>query len=351
MMNRRGRVACPTRTTAPRFSGTIHQVRRSFPDYGFYSSPSDQRGPPFSFADYGSLGPQVAPLLQSEHATSSCNSPLQHLPSPDQYKSPGLRAVNRFLCTPRSGQGFTFSETHGAQRGPGVCECQCTNPPRPGAFPGASSPGPVADLYGPASQDSGVGNYISAASPQPGSGFGHSIARADVHCSLRPLDFNLLWSAMMETWGPERGEAGPEGGLHGEARDRSRPARRVPGPAEFIRRSGKGRPEFLIGSVYSEEGIGDGPCRLGSGRCRPLSTVSEGFSAQKEVLVCSLGGCGTGGRGSPPEVSSMTDSNLSPRPGSSALRCRATSPVLSSAQRSSPEDMTLSRRSRLWQAL
>ncbi|XP_026082371.1 RNA-binding protein Musashi homolog 2 isoform X6 [Carassius auratus] len=51
-----------------------------------------------------------------------------------------------------------------------------TNPPRPGAFHGASSPGPVADLYGPTSQDSGVGNYISAASPQPGSGFGHSIA-------------------------------------------------------------------------------------------------------------------------------------------------------------------------------
>ncbi|XP_026082366.1 RNA-binding protein Musashi homolog 2 isoform X2 [Carassius auratus] len=111
-----------------------------FPDYGFYSSPSDQRGPPFSFADYGSLGPQAAQLLQSEHATSACNSPLQHLASPDQYKSPG------------------------------------TNPPRPGAFHGASSPGPVADLYGPTSQDSGVGNYISAASPQPGSGFGHSIA-------------------------------------------------------------------------------------------------------------------------------------------------------------------------------
>uniref|UniRef100_A0A671KCL5 Musashi RNA-binding protein 2b n=1 Tax=Sinocyclocheilus anshuiensis TaxID=1608454 RepID=A0A671KCL5_9TELE len=114
--------------------------RTCFPDYGFYSSPSDQRGPPFSFADYGSLGPQAAQLLQSEHATSACNSPLQHLASPDQYKSPG------------------------------------TNPPRPGAFPGASSPGPVADLYGPTSQDSGVGNYISAASPQPGSGFGHSIA-------------------------------------------------------------------------------------------------------------------------------------------------------------------------------
>lgn len=61
-----------------------------FPDYGFYSTTSDQRGPPFSFADYGSLGPQAAQLLQSEHATSACNSPLQHLPSPDQYKSPGV---------------------------------------------------------------------------------------------------------------------------------------------------------------------------------------------------------------------------------------------------------------------
>uniref|UniRef100_A0A673N8P6 RNA-binding protein Musashi homolog 2-like n=1 Tax=Sinocyclocheilus rhinocerous TaxID=307959 RepID=A0A673N8P6_9TELE len=50
------------------------------------------------------------------------------------------------------------------------------NPPRPGGFPGANSPGPVADLYGPSSQDSAVGNYISAASPQPGSGFNHSIA-------------------------------------------------------------------------------------------------------------------------------------------------------------------------------
>ncbi|XP_072271474.1 RNA-binding protein Musashi homolog 2 isoform X9 [Pyxicephalus adspersus] len=51
-----------------------------------------------------------------------------------------------------------------------------TNPARPGGFPGANSPGPVADLYGTANQDSGVGNYISAASPQPGSGFGHGIA-------------------------------------------------------------------------------------------------------------------------------------------------------------------------------
>nr|XP_046266209.1 RNA-binding protein Musashi homolog 2 isoform X2 [Scatophagus argus] len=109
------------------------------PDYGFYSAPSDQRGGPCSFADYGSLGPQAAQMLHSEHATSACNSPLQHLHSPDQFKNPG------------------------------------TNPSRPGGFPGANSPGPVADLYAPSSQDSAVGNYISATSPQPGSGFGPSI--------------------------------------------------------------------------------------------------------------------------------------------------------------------------------
>ncbi|XP_061559484.1 RNA-binding protein Musashi homolog 2 isoform X5 [Phycodurus eques] len=112
------------------------------PDYGFYSAPGDQRGGPCSFADYGSLGPQAAQMLHSEHATSACNSPLQHLHSPDQFKNPGA------------------------------------NPSRPGAFHSTNSPGPVADIYGPGSQDSAVGNFISAASPQPGSGFGPSITVA-----------------------------------------------------------------------------------------------------------------------------------------------------------------------------
>uniref|UniRef100_A0A8C2JCV2 Musashi RNA-binding protein 2a n=1 Tax=Cyprinus carpio TaxID=7962 RepID=A0A8C2JCV2_CYPCA len=111
-----------------------------FPDYGFYSGPGDQRGAPCSFADYATLGPHTGQMLQSEHVTSTCNSPSQHHPSPDHFKSSGA------------------------------------NPPRPGGFPVANSPGPVADLYGPSSQDSAVGNYISAASPQPGSGFNHSIA-------------------------------------------------------------------------------------------------------------------------------------------------------------------------------
>ncbi|XP_054899767.1 RNA-binding protein Musashi homolog 2b isoform X11 [Poeciliopsis prolifica] len=67
------------------------------------------------------------------------------------------------------GRGYTGFAPSYSYQFPGA------NPSRPGGFPGANSPGPVADLYGPSNQDSAVGNYISAASPQPGSGFGPSI--------------------------------------------------------------------------------------------------------------------------------------------------------------------------------
>ncbi|XP_028563837.1 RNA-binding protein Musashi homolog 2 isoform X2 [Podarcis muralis] len=127
------------------------------PDYGFYSPPGDQRAQ-LSYADYGSMGPRVAQMLRSEHPASASNSPLHHLPSPDQFKSPVLNS-------------YSAQPNFGAPASPAG-----SNPARPGGFPGANSPGPVADLYGTASQDSGVGNYISAASPQPGSGFGHGIA-------------------------------------------------------------------------------------------------------------------------------------------------------------------------------
>ncbi|XP_077168192.1 RNA-binding protein Musashi homolog 2 isoform X3 [Paroedura picta] len=127
------------------------------PDYGFYSPPGDQRVP-LSYADYGSMGPRVAQMLHSEHPASGSNSPLHHLPSLDQFKSPVLNS-------------YSAQPNFGAPASPAG-----SNPARPGGFPGANSPGPVADLYGAASQDSSVGNYISAASPQPGSGFGHGIA-------------------------------------------------------------------------------------------------------------------------------------------------------------------------------
>ncbi|KAM8976136.1 RNA-binding protein Musashi homolog 2 isoform 2-T2 [Pelodytes ibericus] len=133
-----GRRDCGAEGRSGYVAATGQNLGYGIPDYGFYASPGDQRAA-LSFADYGSMGPRAAQMLRSEHAASASNSPLHHLPSPDQFKSPG------------------------------------TNPARPGGFPGANSPGPVADLYGTASQDSAVGNYISAASPQPGSGFGHGM--------------------------------------------------------------------------------------------------------------------------------------------------------------------------------
>ncbi|XP_069082724.1 RNA-binding protein Musashi homolog 2 isoform X1 [Pleurodeles waltl] len=140
------------------------------PDYGFYSSPGDQRAQ-ISYADYGSMGPRAAQMLRSEHAASASNSPLHHLPSPDQFKSPGSSLIpSSILCTPVL-NSYSAQPNFGAPNSPAG-----TNPGRPGGFPGANSPGPVADIYGTASQDSGVGNYISAASPQPGSGFGHGMA-------------------------------------------------------------------------------------------------------------------------------------------------------------------------------
>uniref|UniRef100_A0A673CF73 Musashi RNA-binding protein 1 n=1 Tax=Sphaeramia orbicularis TaxID=375764 RepID=A0A673CF73_9TELE len=50
-----------------------------------------------------------------------------------------------------------------------------STPSRSAGFLGTSSPGPMADLYGTASQDSAVSSYLSAASPAPSTGFSHSL--------------------------------------------------------------------------------------------------------------------------------------------------------------------------------
>uniref|UniRef100_H3C9I4 Musashi RNA binding protein 1 n=1 Tax=Tetraodon nigroviridis TaxID=99883 RepID=H3C9I4_TETNG len=50
-----------------------------------------------------------------------------------------------------------------------------STPSRTAGFLGTSSPGPMADLYAAANQDSGVSGYISAASPAPSTGFGHGL--------------------------------------------------------------------------------------------------------------------------------------------------------------------------------
>uniref|UniRef100_A0A671U565 Musashi RNA binding protein 1b n=1 Tax=Sparus aurata TaxID=8175 RepID=A0A671U565_SPAAU len=50
-----------------------------------------------------------------------------------------------------------------------------STPSRTAGFLGTSSPGPMADLYGTASQESAVSSYLSAASPAPSTGFSHSL--------------------------------------------------------------------------------------------------------------------------------------------------------------------------------
>ncbi|KAM9623556.1 RNA-binding protein Musashi homolog 1 isoform 3-T3 [Morphnus guianensis] len=60
-----------------------------------------------------------------------------------------------------------------------------STPSRTGGFLGTTSPGPMAELYGAANQDSGVSSYISAASPAPSTGFGHSLGVSVPHRGLR----------------------------------------------------------------------------------------------------------------------------------------------------------------------
>ncbi|XP_051891941.1 RNA-binding protein Musashi homolog 2b isoform X4 [Pristis pectinata] len=146
----------PAAAYGPVAAATAATRGSGFPDYGFYSTPGDQRAS-YSFADYSSVGLRATQMLRSEHTPSASSPSLHHLSNPDQFKNPVLNS-------------YSAQPNYGAPASP-----VGTNPARHGGFPGANSPGPVAEIYGTASQDSGVGNYISATSPQPGSGFGHSI--------------------------------------------------------------------------------------------------------------------------------------------------------------------------------
>ncbi|XP_051269972.1 RNA-binding protein Musashi homolog 1 isoform X1 [Dicentrarchus labrax] len=61
-----------------------------------------------------------------------------------------------------------------------------STPSRTAGFLGTSSPGPMAELYAAANQDSGVSSYISAASPAPSTGFGHGLGKAYPLLSVCP---------------------------------------------------------------------------------------------------------------------------------------------------------------------
>uniref|UniRef100_A0AAZ3PIL1 RRM domain-containing protein n=1 Tax=Oncorhynchus tshawytscha TaxID=74940 RepID=A0AAZ3PIL1_ONCTS len=70
-----------------------------------------------------------------------------------------LPCVKHAACRPSATHPFTVLHTSSA-------------PSRSGGF---GSPGPMADLYAAANQESAVSSYLSAASPSPNTGFGHSL--------------------------------------------------------------------------------------------------------------------------------------------------------------------------------
>lgn len=69
-----------------------------------------------------------------------------------------------------------------------------STPSRTGGFLGTTSPGPMAELYGAANQDSGVSSYISAASPAPSTGFGHSLGVSGWSRRTLKLEEGEAWS-------------------------------------------------------------------------------------------------------------------------------------------------------------
>ncbi|XP_072909338.1 RNA-binding protein Musashi homolog 2b isoform X11 [Hemitrygon akajei] len=172
-----GGAGFPAAAYGPVAAATAATRGSGFPDYGFYSTPGDQRAS-YSFADYSSVGLRATQMLRSEHIPAASSPSLHHLSNPDQFKNPGSTPGlnNQLLAWPQPLVKMTVLNSYSAQPNYGAPASPVgTNPARHGGFPGANSPGPVAEIYGTASQDSGVGNYISATSPQPGSGFGHSI--------------------------------------------------------------------------------------------------------------------------------------------------------------------------------
>lgn len=84
-----------------------------------------------------------------------------------------------------------------------------STPSRTGGFLGTTSPGPMAELYGAANQDSGVSSYISAASPAPSTGFGHSLGVSVPWWALRR---GRVVAGAWEGAASPRGDGGERGG-------------------------------------------------------------------------------------------------------------------------------------------
>uniref|UniRef100_A0A8C7XES6 Musashi RNA binding protein 1 n=1 Tax=Oryzias sinensis TaxID=183150 RepID=A0A8C7XES6_9TELE len=94
------------------------------------------------------------------------------------YQFPGRSMKAAALSIPLTAYGPMAAAAAAVVRGTSLTRLCCllgSTPSRTAGFLGTSSPGPMADLYAAANQDSGVSSYISAASPAPSTGFGHGL--------------------------------------------------------------------------------------------------------------------------------------------------------------------------------
>jgi len=120
--------------------------------------------PSFPAIPLTAYGPMAAAAAAAAvvRGTGNCHFPPWHGVLPRRFAMGCGRGV---------GQGVHFWDFHCVVLLPPVG----STPSRTGGFLGTTSPGPMAELYGAANQDSGVSSYISAASPAPSTGFGHSL--------------------------------------------------------------------------------------------------------------------------------------------------------------------------------
>lgn len=72
----------------------------------------------------------------------------------------------------------------------------------------------MAELYGAANQDSGVSSYISAASPAPSTGFGHSLG-VSAPCALCGGEGDGEWAVSPRGEGGEQQQAAPSALISG----------------------------------------------------------------------------------------------------------------------------------------
>uniref|UniRef100_A0A4W5M5N2 Musashi RNA binding protein 1b n=1 Tax=Hucho hucho TaxID=62062 RepID=A0A4W5M5N2_9TELE len=86
-------------------------------------------------------------------------TPLLTSPHPPELTGQPLFWPLQAACRPSATHPFTVLHTSSA----------------PSRSVGFSSPGPMADLYAAANQESAVSSYLSTASPSPNTGFGHSL--------------------------------------------------------------------------------------------------------------------------------------------------------------------------------